>query len=186
MERTIMGRLKYTDHMEYNMTNDNGNVLKECHTKMALLDSHYKSMGQEVGKLSENMQRMHNSISSFEIILDGLTQAVRKEVLPAIQNIPGMMSLAIRDHEKNDPLHAAIKDKTKRDITEALKIKMKSDHPKLDFDYTEVKKQSLMTKNRLYSAIATLIIAAASWFGGTQIQSCNDNTQHTIVSSTNE
>ena len=43
-----------------------------------------------------------------------------------------------------------------------------------------------MTKNRLYSAIATLIIAAASWFGGTQIQSCNDNTQHTVIGSKNE
>lgn len=181
-----MGLLRYMDLMECDMTNDNGNVLKECHTKMALLDSHYKSMGQEVGKLSENMQRMHNSISSFEIILDGLTQAVRKEVIPAIQNIPGMMSLAIRDHEKNDPLHAAIKDKTKRDITEVLKIKMKSEPPKLESDYTEIKKQSLITKNRLYSAIATLIIAAASWFGGTQIQSCNDNIRHTVVSSKNE
>ena len=161
------------------MTDDDGKVLKECHTRMALLDSHYKGLGQDVRELGAKVDGLAGSVGGLESTLGGLERTVRDEVLPAIRNIPGMMAVAIRDHESNDPLHAAVTETTRRDLTQMLRQKMKSEPPGHGSDFEEIKKQSLVTKNRLISAIAALLLAAASLIGGTQIPSCQDHAKDT-------
>jgi hypothetical protein len=148
------------------MTDDDGKVLKECHTRMALLDYHYQSMGAEVRELGAKVDGLAGSVG-------GLERTVRDEVLPAIRNIPGMMAVAVHDHESNDPLHSAVTETTRRDLTQMLRQKMKSEPSGHGPDFKE---QSLVTKNRLISAIAALLLAAASVIGGTQIPSCQDHT----------
>lgn len=164
------------------MTDDDGKVLTECHTHMALLDSHYEQLGKNVGGLGIKVDSLNSTVSGIGSALGGLENAVRGEVLPAIRNVPEMMAIAIRYHEENDPLHAAVRDKTKKEIVQLLRDRMSSDPPpnpepqrESDTEMMEIQKQTIITKNRLYSAIAGLLLTLAGVLGGSQIPSCNDH-----------
>jgi hypothetical protein len=155
------------------MTDDEGKVLKACHTRMALLDSHYKSMREEFGELGGKVDVLTQTAAGNDGTLGGLERAVREEVLPAVRNFPRMISSAIENHEDTDPIHKAFKKKAERDIARMFKERMKSDPPKPDHEMDEIKKQGLVTRNRLRNAIAGLIIAVTSIIGTAQVQSCS-------------
>lgn len=146
------------------MTDDDGRVLKECHTKMALMKASHESVGKKIGELDNRVDQLVGSVDRLSVSV----AEMKDIVLPAIANFPSIVEGEIRKHEESDTVHAAVKARAKRDITQKF---LSSKPPRHPVDIDPVAKEKNKAINKIWTAVGGVAIAAGAWavthfFGG--------------------
>src|SRR4030066_2140096 len=99
---------------------EQGRVLRECETRMELLRAAESELGKSVGTIGQQTNRLSDNVGSLSIEVGVVSRMMREEVLPEIKGMPRLIAAAIRDHEAECPVSSAVRDKTRKDVTQRL------------------------------------------------------------------
>lgn len=141
---------------------EQGRVLRECETRMELMRAAEGELGKSVGTLGQQMNRLSDNVGSLSIEVGVVSRMMREEVLPEIKGMPRLIAAAIRDHEAECPVSSAVRDKTRKDVTQRLLISQSPPPSEGISSAPEVVREKLVTRQRLIQAAAGAIIAAIS------------------------
>lgn len=145
------------------MTNSDGGVLKQCHTKMALMNTAQQSVGQQVGTLDGRVEKLVVAVDRLTVSVSGMQDVFKGEVLPAIASFPAVVEAGIKRHEKTDPVHSAVAAKTRRDVTQKFSTSRSPLHP-VDVDSDPgVIKEKIAAHSKIWTAVGGLAIAFGTW-----------------------